>query len=63
MTRLPKKERLKLCPRKRQYKELFEKSGAKLDNLEKGYKEHPSALPEALSKSYFFPKLSRLSRS
>ena len=54
MVRISKKaERRAQSPRKRRYS-FAEKTGAKKDNLSKGYKEHENALA---SETVFIPKV------
>jgi len=44
MSRVSKQEeRRAMSPKKRKYR-IFEKTGSKKDNLQKGYKEHVNAL-------------------
>ena len=58
MTRIGKQEeRRARCPKKRHYN-LQNKTGSKKDQLEKGYKEHSSAVSEDFRMSFFIPKIS-----
>ncbi|MDN3506284.1 MAG: hypothetical protein P0S96_03545 [Simkaniaceae bacterium] len=57
MTRISKQaERRAKCPRK--CKPPQPKTGAKKDNLPKGFKEHSNALEGDIAKTFFVPKIS-----
>jgi hypothetical protein len=57
MVRISKQnERRARSPRKRQNL-LIEKSGPKVDNLAKGYKEHPNAVGGDYAAMAFIPKI------
>lgn len=56
MTRMSKKsERRGMSPRK--YKAPQPKTGAKKDNLPKGYNEHENAVSGDMAKTIFIPKI------
>ena len=54
MTRLGKQEERRHKNPKKRKPPTYNKTGAKQDNLEKGYKEHPNALADTLA---FIPKI------
>lgn len=57
MVRISKQnERRSKSPRKR-HSTIIEKTGPKVDNLSKGYKEHPNAIPGDSAAFAFIPKI------
>jgi hypothetical protein len=55
MVRISKKDRKKKCPRKPKIGSI--KTGAKKDNLPKGFKEHANIYADASSYPTFVPKV------